>query len=338
MNDSCDTQEELNMGQDIEWKSYFSDDGRYADIINGIVFQGKQIVAETDLHEIDTQTGFLHGKKFIRRWQSMKNHGRIGIRDSVRKAAFGINFVIIGIESQEVIDYSIPLRNMAYDVGEYEKQAARIRREVRKHHEGLEAGEYLYGFRKESRLYPVVTFILYSGKEAWNGPSSLHEIIDFTDLPDELKEMVSDYKIHVIDIRKFNNTGVFKTDVRQVFDFIRCSEDKHALCKLVEQDDNYKNMEEDAFDVVSHYANAAELLGVKENYGKEGKVDMCKAIRDLMDDSREEGRAEGREEGADRINQLIILLSEQGRMDDIVRAAKDRKYQEKLFREELGIR
>ena len=57
----------------------------------------------------------------------------------------------------------------------------------------------------------MVTFILYSGKEAWDGPKSLHEIIDFTDLPDELKEMVSDYRIHVIDIRKFNDTGVFRT-------------------------------------------------------------------------------------------------------------------------------
>ena len=160
----------------------------------------------------------------------------------------------------------------------------------------------------------------------------------FIDLPDELKEMVSDYRIHVIDVRRFNDTSVFKTDVRQVFEFIRCAEDKHALYKLVEQDDYYKNMEEDAFDVVSHYANAAELLAVKDYYGKEGKVNMCKAIRDLMEDSRAEGRAEGREEGADRINQLIILLSEQGRMDDIVRAAKDRKYQERLFREELGSR
>ncbi|MBD5476175.1 MAG: transposase [Lachnospiraceae bacterium] len=321
------------MGQDIEWKSYFSDDERYADIINGIVFRGKQIVAETDLHEVDTQTGYRRGMRFIRKWQNA-NRRRSRIRDSVRKTAFGVNFVIIGIESQEVIDYSIPLRNMAYDVGEYEKQAARIRREVRKHHEGLESGEYLYGFRKESRLYPVVTFILYSGKEAWDGPKSLHEIIDFTDLPDELKKMVSDYRIHVIDVRRFNDTGAFRTDVRHVFDFIRCSEDKHALYKLVEQDDYYKNMEEDAFDIVSHYANAVELLEVKDYYGKEGKVDMCKAIRDLMEDSR----AEGIEEGADRINQLIILLSEQGRMDDIVRAAKDRKYQERLFREELGSR
>lgn len=41
LNDSCDTQEELHMGQDIEWKSFFADDKRYADIINGIAFQGQ---------------------------------------------------------------------------------------------------------------------------------------------------------------------------------------------------------------------------------------------------------------------------------------------------------
>lgn len=49
----------------------------------------------------------------------------------VRKSAFGTNFAIIGIESQETIDYSLPLRNMSYDVGEYEKQAAKIRKQVR---------------------------------------------------------------------------------------------------------------------------------------------------------------------------------------------------------------
>lgn len=79
-------------------------------------------------------------------------------------------------------------------------------------------------------------------------------------------------------------------------------------------------MEEDAFDVVSHFANAMELLEVKDYYGKEGKVDMCKTIKELIEDGREEGsRAE-----AERFNQLIILLSEQGRLDELVRAAKDR--------------
>ena len=36
------------------------------------------------------------------------------------------------------------------------------------------------------------------------------------------------------------------------------------------------------------------------------------------------------------MNQLILMLSEQARMEDLVRAAKDKEYQEELFKE-LGL-
>ncbi len=49
----------------------------------------------------------------------------------LRKAAFGTSFVIVGIENQEEKDYSLPLRNMFYDVSNYEKQALKIRKEAR---------------------------------------------------------------------------------------------------------------------------------------------------------------------------------------------------------------
>lgn len=49
---------------------------------------------------------------------------------------------------------------------------------------------------------------------------------------------------------------------------------------------------------------------------------------------REEmARKEGREEGRDCINELIIKLSDAGRMEDIIRAAEDKEYQEKLLEE-----
>ena len=184
----------------------------------------------------------------------------------LRKAAFGVNFAIIGIENQETIDYAMPLRSMVYDAGEYEKQAAIIRKEVRKNHKGMTAGEYMYGFRKDSRLKPVVTFVLYSGREAWDAPKNLHEMIDFTDIPDELKDMASNYRVNLIEIRKLKDTSVFKTDVRQVFDFIRCSENRDKLRELVDSDDYYKNMDEDAFDVVAHYTNAEELIEAKDYF------------------------------------------------------------------------
>ncbi|MBQ8804208.1 MAG: Rpn family recombination-promoting nuclease/putative transposase [Tyzzerella sp.] len=279
------------MGKDAGWKGFFSDDERYADVINGIGCKGKQVVKKEDLQEMDTQTGFLRGPKFIRKLPSLKKKN-VKIRDCVRKVAFGINFMIVGIENQETIDYSIPLRSMSHDVGTYEKQAAKIRKEVRKNHKGLTAGEYLYGFRKDSRLYSSVTIVLYSGSKTWDGPRSLHEMLDFTDIPEEMQQMVADYKINLVEIRKLEDTSVFKTDVRHVFDFIRYSNDKRALKQLVENDDYYKNMEEDAFDVAVQYTNATELIEAKEYYEKEGVVDMCRALTELIEDGREEGRDE----------------------------------------------
>ena len=279
------------MRKDTGWKGFLSDDARYADVINGIGCKGEQVVKEEDLQEMDTQTGMFRGPKFIHRFSQL-GKGNVKVRDCLRKVAFGTNFAIIGIENQETMDYSIPLRNMSYDVDAYERQAKKIRKETRKKYNGLSAGEYLYGFKKDDKLLPAVTFILYSGSKAWEGPKTLHEILDFTDIPEGLKEMVADYQINLVEIRELEDTSVFKTDVKQVFDFIRCSNDENALKELVEEDDYYKNMEEDAFDVAVQYTNATELIEAKEYYEKDGEVDMCKALTDLIESGRQEGRQE----------------------------------------------
>ena len=286
------------MEKDVGWKLYFSDKKRYADIINGIGCGGAQLVKSTDLVDVDGQT--LRGKA----------------RDLLCRSAFGANFALIGIENQEEIDYAFPLRNMSYDVAEYEKQIARVRKKARKSGEKLSAGEYLYGFRKSDKLEPVITLILYSGKEVWNGPTSLHELLDFTDIPEGLRELTPDYKINVIEIRKLENTEVFQTDVRQVFDFIRCSEDKAALRELVERHAYYHNMEEDAFDVIVMYTHSTELVRAKEYKGKDGKVDMCTAIKEMIADGRTEGIKVGREAGMDEKTRSFVVNMLRRGMED----------------------
>ena len=228
----------------------------------------------------------------------------------------------------EMTDYAIPLRSIAYDVGRYEKQAAEIRREIRDHKEGLSAGEYLYGFRKDSRLHPVVTFLLYSGVEDWDGPKSLHGMLDFTDIPPEMKELVADYRINLIEIRKLQNTDIFQTDVKQVFDFIRCAEDKEALAKLVEGDPYFREMEEDAYDVVTQYANAKELVGKKDYYRRKGKMDMCTAIREMVQD----GINQGLEQGIDmKTRRIVENMIGRGMSDEDIMAIAE--CSEELIRE-----
>ena len=47
------------------------------------------------------------------------------------------------------------------------------------------------------------------------------------------------------------------------------------------------------------YTNATELIEAKEYYEKEGAVDMCKALTELIADGKQEGREEGKQLGKD---------------------------------------
>ena len=76
--------------------------------------------------------------------------------------------------------------------------------------------------------------------------------------------------------------------------------------ELVESDVYYKEMDEDAFEVVTKFANLGELVKEKEYEVEGGKRDVCKAILDLMEDSREQGIEQG-------IELLIFKCLEKGR-------------------------
>ena len=294
------------MEKDVVQIKCMSDNGRYADLINGVVFGGRQVVHGDDLSEMDSQTGFWRAfpGKIVRK--AGKKY-----RDLVRKVAMGVNFTIIGVENQDKVHYLMPLRTMVYDVGEYERQAAAIRKRVKADTSVTDA-EFLSGFKKNNRLHPCVTLVVFYGKE-WDGSRDLHGILDFTDIPQEMRGFINNYQIHLLEVRKFQNTDVFCSDLKQIFDFIRMSEDKKGLRQLVQGNAAYQSMDEDAYDLAVAYTDASELIAVKEFHRKDGRVNMCKALTELIEEGRKEGREEGREQG---ISGMILDNLEQGVSQD----------------------
>ena len=97
-------------------------------------------------------------------------------------------------------------------------------------------------------------------------------------------------------------------------------------------EDYKKNKEDQLYQAVMEI-----IVKANENRLKEGKRDMCNALLELMkdelDEKREEGIKEGESLGENRINQLILKLSELNRTDEILKAAADREYQKKLLKE-----
>ncbi len=88
----------------------------------------------------------------------------------------------------------------------------------------------------------------------------------------------------------------------------------------------------------------AFFVGIQIEFGEEAQK-MCKALEDIMKDELEAKKTEGEEigkeigkeigmqQGKERVNELTIKLSNIGRIDDILKAASDEEYQERLFQE-----
>ncbi|MBQ8663630.1 MAG: hypothetical protein IJ471_07210 [Eubacterium sp.] len=170
------------MGKDTAFKRFFTDDRRFADVINAFGCHGEQYVKPEDLTEVDSREG-IWAQNVIGSSVKKEKSSKQKDRDVVRKVAFGTNFAIMGVENQEIEDYGIAYRVMSYDVSRYAKQVEEIKKQVRDKaiEEGaLSEGEYLYRFPKDSRLHPVVTFVLYYGEESFDGATDLHGLLDFS--------------------------------------------------------------------------------------------------------------------------------------------------------------
>jgi len=146
------------------------------------------------------------------------------------------------------------------------------------------------------KLHPCITIVLFYGEE-WDGSRELHDMLDFSDIPHELKEYVNNYKVHIVNISKWENTEMFKTDLKQIFSFLQCANDKKKIKELTERDPAFEELEEDAYDMIAEYASSSVLKNIKKKYRKEGKVNMCKGLRDWMEEERLVGVEQGIEKG-----------------------------------------
>ena len=60
----------------------------------------------------------------------------------------------------------------------------------------------------------------------------------------------------------------------------------------------FSNLDEEAFDLISVMSDSMELKNVKRAYQTEkGGINMCRAIKEMIEEGKAEGRAEGRAEG-----------------------------------------
>jgi len=74
----------------------------------------------------------------------------------------------------------MPMRVMGLDYSAYKKQYDNIAK-MRIKEKGLTEAEYLSRMRKEDKLSPVVSVVVYWGEKEWDGAKNLHGMLDISE-------------------------------------------------------------------------------------------------------------------------------------------------------------
>ena len=284
--------------KDSETGIYMSNPVIFADVFNYLIYNGRQVIAAENLRELD-RSEFLRPEK--EDGETLRN-----MRDVVKELTVmsdgNLIYAVLGIENQASIDPLIAWRILRYNVERYDKQV----RDIKKRNK--DEGKFtLTGFTDSDRLRPVVTIVIYWGTEQWNAARTFAEIID---APPELMAYVPQFKLPIIEPLKMKEKDFDKlaSELKTVFRYIKSSTDKKKLRKLMNSDDNLQNMSEDAAYLLRAVTNTK--FPIPKN--GEGTVNMCKAIEDMLKDSREEGIEQGRKEMRSAIDEMLADSREEG--------------------------
>ena len=276
-------------------KVFFSDPERFADLVNGICFGGEQILRAEDLTDVDPHPG--------RR-----------TRDVIKMTSFGVGFAIIGEESQETVDYELPVRILESDLADYRRQVRAIQKDIRQkirdkdlEIQTLSRGERLYRYPKDAKILPVVTIVL-SAAQVWDGPRDLTDMLDTEHVPEALIPYISGYRINIVELPKLTEdvTSRFRTDVRQVRDVLRCAWDGEALIRLLRGNTDYQDLDEDAYKVINEYAALRKYGFAETNEG--GKCDMKNGFDWIVEHYQEIGEEIGKEQEAEKNRKNLMEI------------------------------
>ena len=277
--------------KDILEKTLESYDDVFADIVNVLLFGGREVVKPDELKEAGTHSYYYAEGK---------------IREQERDTAkywkkVHLHMAMFGMENMTEAEEAMPIRVIGYDGADYRNH---IRYET-----------YKKGKKEKRRRvverYPVITMVLHFGKTRWSSPKRLLECLD---VPEELKPYVSDYTINVFDIAWLTDEQVslFKSDFRVVAEYFvqtRKNEDYHPseqelkhiedvmhLLNVLGGESRYEEMftrmveQEKVKEVKTMSEVLDRMLNRKYN---EGKRDAEKVLDRMLNEKYNEGKRDG---------------------------------------------
>ena len=278
--------------QDAIGKRYLSDNAIFADAFNFLLYDGEPVIRPEELREADTtEIALPYGNNVRLTLQKIRDLKRIWAAKQDRQAVY----VLLCDELQGKVHYAMPVKDMLYDAIDYSKQVEDARRSYQKKDDSgefsfengdlrikLTSEEFLSGFRKTDKLMPVITATVYFGADDWDGPLSLHEMMNVKD--ERLLSVIPNYRVNLIAPARIKDT-----------DFEKFNTDLGIAMKVLK----YQNRGADQLILdlggrkvgrpTAEFLNVQAKLGLAfEEPAEEGEINMCKAMEIRLSSERKQ--------------------------------------------------
>ena len=261
--------------KDMAEKTLISINEVFADIVNGLLFEGEELVAPSELKQAMPVSVYKADGKL-----------REQERDTAKywEGKCGFRIAFFGIENETEAEDDIPLRVIGYDGAAYRAQLYR---------EKDAQGKWR---QNRNPRYGVVTLVLYFGyRKRWDRARTLHE--NLCGLPERLKPYVSDYRVNVFEIAYLSEEEAerFKSDFRIVVDYFTQMRETGRYEPRVDEVRNPREI----FQLMSVLAGDSRFEEAYHEASKEKKElrRMSEALNWIEQKGYEKGERSGYEKG-----------------------------------------
>ena len=242
---------------DSTCKKLLRDKGCFADLCNYAFFNGRQVIQPEELVSKENDLSTLIGK--VDKPTEIKRY-----RDVVRKASIHGEYVIIGVEHQSTFDEKMIFRILNYD-----------------------ATIYINQVESKQEVYPVGSFVFYTGDKEWKSPETLKGTLK--NIPSEMGPYINDWRLPVVELKTMDARKLTNQRLKEV---VEISQSMFA--------GNYDDLRNNRKIETENFMMAATFTRTKikrEDLPEGDEINMCEAMDRLFQKLRNEGEVLGLEKG-----------------------------------------
>lgn len=305
-------------------KELYENDLVFADTMNVLFFDGDPMIRAQDLSPLDpTEEHTIFDDDFVsiteseektdktqRKAEAFSNQKYRDVLRMLQTQNGKLKVrIIVGAEIQSHIHYAMPIRNFEYDALNLSRQLSARQKYNRENHLLKSKNEFLSGIKKGETFTPVLTVVVYLGKETWDAPKTLHEMFNLDGVPETLLAYVPDYRTAILQPESVTSKQLarMKSPLRHILGVIKASTNWQDMNNYVNQNKNdLSHLDSLTAGIISEACN----MNIPKQELEKEDVNMCEALVQLKEIGRQEGLSEGKIEGK------VLAYLEVGKSDD----------------------